>query len=136
MEKIFVDTGGWVGLFVENDKFHKEAEAVYGEIEKRKSELYTSDYVIDETVTLIKGRSHAANAIKVGQALLKSELIKIIPVYQQYFHKSWVSFAGYHDKPYSFTDVTSFIIMKDLKIVTAFAFDEHFSMAGFKLFGL
>ena len=69
MEKIFVDTGGWCGLFVDNDQCHKEAVSIYKEIQKRKMEIYTSDYILDETITLIKYRSDSFAALKAGKAL-------------------------------------------------------------------
>jgi predicted nucleic acid-binding protein len=35
-------------------------------------------------------------------------------------------FKRYTDKDFSFTDCTSFSIMKSLKLKSAFAFDKHF----------
>jgi hypothetical protein len=41
-------------------------------------------------------------------------------------------FKRYHDKGFSFTDCTSFAVMKALKLRKAFAFDRHFEqMEGF-----
>ncbi len=37
----------------------------------------------------------------------------------------------YHDQDFSYTDAVSFAAMHELKIGKAFAFDSHFSTAGF-----
>ncbi|MEK9171469.1 MAG: PIN domain-containing protein, partial [Patescibacteria group bacterium] len=39
------------------------------------------------------------------------------------------------DKTLSFTDRTSFVVMKELKIKTVFTFDDHFEQMGFRILG-
>lgn len=39
------------------------------------------------------------------------------------------------DKAWSLTDCSSFLIMQDLGITEALAFDRHFEQAGFKVIG-
>ena len=39
----------------------------------------------------------------------------------------------YDDKDFSFTDCTSFVMMRRLKIVDAFTADHHFEQMGFRL---
>ena len=58
MERTFVDTSGWVALFVENDLYHKQAKSIFEDLKGSKAPLYTSDYVIDETITTILGRGN------------------------------------------------------------------------------
>jgi predicted nucleic acid-binding protein len=43
-------------------------------------------------------------------------------------------FSLVSDKDFSFTDCTSFVLMKKLRIEKAFAFDDHFVQTGFELF--
>ena len=43
-------------------------------------------------------------------------------------------FKKYGDKELSFTDCTSFVLMKNLKLRKAFTFDEHFKQIGFEIF--
>jgi uncharacterized protein len=40
-------------------------------------------------------------------------------------------FFRYHDKDFSFTDCTSFVVMRDLKLREALTTDHHFAQAGF-----
>lgn len=133
MEKIFVDTSGWVALFVENDQNHKKAVSIFEEIKNEKWPIYTSDYCIDETITTILVRGNHKQSVLAGEALLTSKIIKIIHISSDYFQTAWELYQKYKDKMFSFTDVTSFVIMKDINIKKAFAFDREFIQAGIVL---
>ena len=62
---IFVDTGAWFAAFVPNDADHAMADAW---LETNTDLLVTTDYVIDELLTLMKmrveGHFHSASAIR------------------------------------------------------------------------
>ncbi len=45
----------------------------------------------------------------------------------------YILFKKYDDKDLSFTDCTSFALMKRLKVQTAFTFDGHFQQVGFMI---
>ena len=133
MEKIFVDTSGLVALFVENDTNHTKAVSIFEEIKNSKVPIYTSDYCIDETITTILSRGSHKQSVLAGEALFTSKLIKIVHVCPDYLKGSWELYQKYKDKSFSFTDVTSLRIMKDLDIKRAFAFDREFIQAGIEL---
>lgn len=133
MEKIFVDISGWVALFVEDDKHHLKAKTVFEEIKKSKAALYTSDYIIDETITVIQARGGYQQSLVVGEVFFTSKIIEIVSVFPDHFHAAWQLHKKYQDKEFSFTDLTSFSIIKTLNIGKAFAFDKHFQQAGIEL---
>ncbi len=133
MEKVFIDTSGWVALFVENDKFHKKAVFIFEELKSSKVPIYTSDYCIDETITTILSRSNHKQSVLAGEALFTSKIIKIVSVCPDYFQSVWELYQKYKDKNFSFTDVSSFVIMKELNIKKAFSFDREFIQAGIEL---
>ncbi len=133
MEKIFVDSSAFAALFLENDKDHKNALALFQKLKNSKTPLYTSDYIIDETLTLLLHRSGHKQSMAAGEAILSSDVIKIVSVYPDYFKPAWVLYKKYDDKKFSFTDVTSFTIIKDLNIKKAFSFDSDFKKAGIQL---
>ena len=135
MEKVFVDTSGWVSLFVENDRNHKKAVSIYETLKAGRAGLYTSDYVFDETITTIRVRGNHQQSVIAGEALLSSTIIKMIFVQQAHLQMAWDLYKRYKDKRFSFTDVTSFSIMQDLDIRKAFSFDQDFAQAGFELLG-
>ena len=133
MEKVFVDTSGWVALFVVNDKNHQKAVSIFEEIKNEKRPIYTSDYCIDETITTILVRGNHQQSVLAGEALFTSKIIKVVCVSPDYLKAAWELYQKYKDKRFSFTDVTSFIIMKGLNIKKAFAFDREFIQAGIEL---
>jgi predicted nucleic acid-binding protein len=45
--------------------------------------------------------------------------------------RSW--FFRWSDKSFSFTDCTSFVVMKELRIRRALTLDRHFEQAGFDI---
>ncbi|MEM2936733.1 MAG: hypothetical protein QW231_06120 [Candidatus Bathyarchaeia archaeon] len=49
------------------------------------------------------------------------------------FDEAWSLFKEFKDKLWSFTDCTSFTVMKRHGLAAAFTFDEHYRQAGFKV---
>lgn len=135
MEKIFVDTSGWVALWIENDHNHKIAVSIFENMKRSKMSIYTSDYVIDETITTILGRVGHKQSILAGEALLNSGVVKVVFVAPDYFESTWELYRKYKDKRFSFTDVSSFSVMKELKLHKAFSFDTDFAQVGIELLG-
>lgn len=133
MERIFIDASGFVALFSEKDENHPKAVKLYEKLKNSKASLYTSDYVIDETLTTILARGSHKLSVVAGEAIFSSDIIKIVAVYPDYFKPAWALYKKYDDKKFSFTDVTSFTIIKDLSIKKAFSFDSDFTKAGIEL---
>ena len=51
--KTLVDTGAWVALNNSKDFHHQEALRFRDKIAKARHQLYTSNYILDETYTLL-----------------------------------------------------------------------------------
>ncbi|MFW6111111.1 MAG: type II toxin-antitoxin system VapC family toxin [Thermoproteota archaeon] len=47
--------------------------------------------------------------------------------------KAWEIFKKYQDKDFSFTDCTTFAMMEEEALSTAFTFDPHFQQYGFRM---
>ncbi len=120
----FVDTGAWAGLFVPADPVHNAARDW---LQTNRDRLVTSDYVVDEVITLLKTRCSTQAAIAAGQSLLGERLATFIYLLPDDIQRAWKIFRAHTDKGWSFTDCTSFALMQRLQISTAFAFDNHFS---------
>ena len=58
--EIFIDTSGFYALLVRGDDQHARAAEVLREAAKRKRGLVTTDYVLDETATLLLARGYTA----------------------------------------------------------------------------
>ena len=120
----FVDTGAWVALFVEADAQHPAARAW---ISSNLDRLVTSDYIVDEVLTLISARYRRQTAIRAGNVLFSKDLAGLIQLTDEDKELAWGIFRSHSDKGWSFTDCTSFALMQRLGISNAFAFDQHFS---------
>ncbi len=120
---IFVDTSAWYALFDKNDSDHASAVKFK---ESLTHSLVTTNYVVDETITLVKNRLSHKIAVEVGIKLWKEAIATLIRVTSSDEKKAWEIFVKYRDKGFSFTDCTSFAVMERLGIAEAFAFDEHF----------
>ncbi|MCP4680979.1 MAG: type II toxin-antitoxin system VapC family toxin [Desulfobacterales bacterium] len=131
MNKIFIDTSAFIAFFDKSDNNHLEATLLMNKIKKNRLRLLTSDYIFDETITMALSRGGHELAVKVGEYLLSSKVIELIWLDESHIKKSWKFFRKQFDKNYSFTDCTSFVLMKGKGVIPYFAFDEHFKQAGF-----
>jgi uncharacterized protein len=84
------------------------------------------------SVTFFNSRNQHAKASEIGNRLLRSQAVQLVHVDQALFHDAWRYFSQHSDKSYSLTDCVSFIVMEQLAIRTALAFDQHFVQAGFE----
>jgi predicted nucleic acid-binding protein len=121
---IFVDTSAWAALFAPGDPLHKAARNWR---EQNHDQLATSDYIVDEVLTLLKTRFSTELAIRVGQSLWSGRPCTLFYLNHQDIEQAWKIFRSHGDKGWSFTDCTSFALMKRLHLASAFAFDKHFS---------
>ena len=123
----FADTGGWFALFVPEDINHVTALAWFA---RQRQPLLTTDYVVDETLTLLRSRGQADVALNLGEQFFNGSLATIYYLTEDDIRASWQVFTRYADKEWSFTDCTSKFIMEKLDITEAFAFDQHFRQFG------
>jgi predicted nucleic acid-binding protein len=120
----FVDTGACVAFFASVDPMHDVAR---GWFRRNSDRLITSDYVLDEVVTLLSARFSTQSAILAGESLLEERLATFIYLLPDDIERAWKIFRTHTDKGWSFTDCTSFALMQRLQISTVFAFDKHFA---------
>ena len=131
MNTVFVDTGYLFALEIANDQHHQAAAQHWHSIARVLPRLVTTSYAFDEVVTFFNSRGQHAKAMQVGNNLLQSPSVQFIHVDTALFDAGWAYFQRYQDKRYSLTDCISFIVMQQLSIQRAFAFDQHFVQAGF-----
>lgn len=131
--RIFVDTSAWFALIHRRDSAHRRALRVWKELRHRPTRLVTSDYVLDETITLMRFRAGHDAACRLGSPLLRSHVVEITEVTPQVHAGAWDLFVRQADRDFSLTDCTSFVIMRELGLQDAFTFDEHFGQMGFRV---
>lgn len=130
MQKVFVDTGGWYAAAARRDRDHEAAKQF---LSGNRLPLLTSDYVLDETVTLLQSRLGHSYAVKFLDALQASEQVELVHLTAAHLAETISLFRSRPDKGWSFTDCSSFVLMRERGIQCAFAFDEHFQQAGFQI---
>ena len=124
---IFVDSSAWFARYTPRDVHHAAAQQFVAQVDER---LVTSDYVIDEVLTLLKVRGNVERAARAGKAFFGGELAQIEWASQSDILRAWEIFDKYRDKQWSFTDCVSLVQMQRLGITNAFAFDDHFRQFG------
>ena len=88
--------------------------------------LITTDYIIDETLTLLKARGQSARAMALGEQFFRGALTKIYYLTEPDILLAWQVFSQFSDKEWSFTDCTSKVVIEKLGITQAFFFEHHF----------
>ena len=127
---IFVDTSAFLALENRQDSHHFKAVHFKDDCLKSGQLLITSDYVLDESYTIIRLRASHTLSVQFGENLRKSRLIRIEYLTPEIIEKAWRLFKTFSDHDFSFTDCTSFALMERLHISTAFTFDAHFREYG------
>lgn len=132
----FVDTSAFYALDDSDDANHEEAIKIRRGIRNGKLQirrLYTSNYILDETLTLIRMHLGHSQAIDFGERIRKSRIVNVVRISAEVEEKAWVIFKKHKDKRYSFTDCTSFALMEEFGVKNAFSFDRNFEQYGFSL---
>ena len=123
--KIFLDTSFLVAFYNEEDKNHIKARGFMADADQSLSCLI-SDYVFDEVLTVLLVRGGKTLSIEAGRKILEDERIDLLQIDTEIFDKAWLVYQSFKDKQWSFTDCTSYVLMKNLSIHTGASFDEHF----------
>lgn len=130
---IFVDTSAWYAVRATDDRFHDDAIAFYDILKTgRHGSLVVSDYILDETSTLLMDTKGGDIATRFLEEALASKSVRVVWIDPELFHQAIKTFKNGADRKWSFTDCTSFELMNRLKIEQAFSFDHHFDQAGFQ----
>jgi hypothetical protein len=129
---IFVDTSAWYAVEVEDDVNHEKACKFLSLIASGKYGIsITTDYVLDETLTLLRSRRDLTSATTFMDKIKKSSSVRVFWIDENLFEKALDIFQKSNHKSWSFTDCTSFVLMRELSISEAFTFDSHFREAAF-----
>ena len=101
---------------------------------KQKGRSYTTDYVLDETFTLLFRRLRIEDAKKSVNAIEKGierGYIRLERITAERFEMAKSLRMRFQDKlRISFTDFTSMVVMTELGIADILTEDEHFTQVG------
>ncbi len=125
---IFIDTGPFLALYDAEDTHHKRSVELFKDALTRKlGRIYTSDYIIDEAITIIMVRTKQHNlAAELGKYLIESPRITKLNVDSDTFAEAWRIFQNLKDKFLSFTDCTSLALLEKHRLNQIMSFDHGF----------
>jgi predicted nucleic acid-binding protein len=131
---VLVDTGAWLAVFHRRDQYHKEAATELRRLREARTPLVVTDLVLAEThLHLLYGLGPALAADSL--AILKGdpgiEEVFTDASLQQSALSDWI--RRFTDQSFTLTDAVSFAVMRTRGIRSAFAFDAHFAVAGFRV---
>lgn len=135
MRQIFADTSFLVSFYNQQDSNHKKATSIAKSLEGQNILWIISDYIFDEFLTVLLVRKSKRFAIEIGQAIFDDANIKIVKIEENIFKEAWRVFCKNKNQPWSFTDSTSYVLIKKLKIAESVSFDKHFLKFGINILG-
>lgn len=128
---IFIDTAAFLAVLNTNDQFHQSAKNIWDEILSSNLSLFSSNYVILETTTLLQHR-FGIDALR----LFESDILPVIEIawVDETIHQQGTSaLLAANRRNLSLVDCTGFEIMRQIGLDEIFTFDPHFREQGFKV---
>ncbi len=127
---LFIDTSAVLAVLDPEEEHHHAACGAWAALQERNEALFSSNYVLVETVALLQRR--------VGLLAVRALQAEMAPL----FHVHWVDEALHeralaallaaNRRRLSLVDWVSFEVMRRLGLDTAFAFDADFTDQGFR----
>ncbi len=130
---LFIDTAGWLAAADSADPANYEARAARDSWLEENGLLVTTDYVCDETLTILRLRLGLKAAEAWWRQVEDSSSVRFEGIDISRAERARFLFFRHKKKDYSFTDCTSFVVMKELRIRQALTLDTHFRQAGFEV---
>lgn len=134
-ELVFVDTGAWIALALTRDPLHSRAREMWEQLLGTGVKFYTSVPVVLETFTFLDRNGTRDVALAWKDSLEAVPRFKILSASAKELEKAWSYFERKDLHRLSAVDALSFVLMRELHIRAAFAFDSHFAAVGFRMLG-
>jgi predicted nucleic acid-binding protein len=130
-EPLFIDAGGFYALVSADSKAHELAVEIMQAAARQRRRAVTTDYIIDETATLLRARGLTKLLAEFFHLTEESQALTTEWISPDRFSAARKFMLKHLDQEFSFTDCLSFIVMKELRLTDALATDNHFRIAGF-----
>lgn len=130
---VFVDTSGWYALIDRRDARHAATKGAVERLVGEGARLVSTDYVIDESCILAKARVGSEAALRLLDLLNETAALEVDWIGADRFARAEALFRQYEDHAFSFTDCTSFAVMRERRIKEVITGDHHFRIMGFHL---
>ncbi len=129
---IYIDTGPFLGRYLQKDQYHEKAAKAWKRLEKENQSCLTSNFVLDEVLTFLARQAGYSFSAEKGKIIYDSQALEILRPSEEDERKALGLFEKFADQKVSYTDCVSFALMQKKKIKLVFSFDSHFQQAGFQ----
>lgn len=130
---IFVDAGAWIAICSKRDQYHAVAQERWKRFTTKAPRFSTSNLVLGEALNILARESSYEFAATQGRRILAMPGLTLLRPVEEDEQTALNLMTKWADQKIGFVDCLSFALMRRHRIKTAFAFDRHFEIAGFKL---
>lgn len=128
MTTVFADAFYWFAVLNRRDEYHDMVKRHAGSF---RGSILTTQWVLAEVADAL-ARSKARKLVgPFFQQLADNDAVTIIDASASLFRRGIDLYLDRPDKGWSFTDCTSFVVMKEHGVSEALTGDQHFAQAGF-----
>ena len=125
---LFIDTSAFYAFFDLKDINHK---TIVQNLQTRNERFITSNNIVDELVTLFRFRNLPFQKFHPYiESIWNEDICDILRVTADIDIKAWKLMQKFKEHEFSFTDCTSFVLMKNHKITKVSTLDKHFQIMG------
>ena len=128
---VYADTSGLYAMLDAGDGRHQEAASIVRSLLSAGALLVTTNYVVTELTALVQNRLGLEVALQVHRGLLPA--LEVVFVDRALHERAVAAWTVARRRGMSLADCAGFELMRDLGLVTALAFDQHFAEQGFAL---
>lgn len=124
-----MDTSAFYAVFDADDEEHPRARDAWGGLISSGDTLFTSNYVLVETLALLQSRLGMEAVRAFDDAV--APLLRVLWVDEGVHREAVAAVLTAGRRRLSLVDCSSFVLMRRRRLDSAFAFDDHFSEQGF-----
>jgi len=129
MSRVFVDTSALLALLVPTDGNHAAAKEAFDRLQAEVADLVTTSYVLVETYALL-GRRFGSDAVRAFRASF-APLLRVVWIDHELHERALDRLLADSVRGSSLVDAASFVVARAQRIQHAWAYDRHFTDAGF-----
>jgi len=133
MRQVFIDSSAWIAVLNTNDVRHAQAAKLYRELLTDNAAFVTTGLILSETQVFLRRRIGYEVAMSFLTSVNESARIKVVFPDLSMERQAKQILRQFTDQDFSLTDAISFVVMKEMGVSQAFAYDNHFTTAGFEL---
>ena len=127
MKLAFADTAFYVAVVNPRDEMHAVAtERALG----FRGTIITTEYVLIELGNRLARSKDKPVYVELIRQVHADPRTSVVPADPSLFQQGFELFADRQDKDWSFTDCTSFVVMRERGVTEALTADRHFEQAG------